>query len=57
MKEISMKLHVLKIIITLSGTPKQYQSFPWKYSLLSILENELNENEKEFHLTLWERIS
>ena len=57
MKEISVKLPVLKIIITLSGTPKQYQSFSWKYSLLSILENELNENEKELHLTLWERTS
>jgi len=55
MKEISVKL--LKMIITLSGTPMQYQSFPWKYSLLSILENELNENEKELHLTPWERTS
>ena len=55
MKEISVKLQ--KMVITLSGTPMQYQSFPWKYSLLSILENELNENEKELHLTLWERTS
>ena len=55
MKEISVKL--LKMIITLSGTPMQYQSFPWKYSLLSILESELSESEKELHLTRWERTS